>query len=407
MMLWFNLAAVLSLGIVVQGQVTVPLYKNVGVNMGDDGYAVFIKATIGGQPLNLVLDTGSSALVVPTPTTTCNTINSDPCPLPVCSNTMTCVSGVYTPANSPTMEYYSSSSYAPSYCNTPTNCDGWNQCARCGFAMRYGSGQIDEVNGYLAWDEFGIDGFSADVPVGIITQLQPGWQRAPAAGTFGIGRPANMCFPGPDTYGSFGSNNPVTCPRQPLRIWMEQHKLVDKIGMCMGTPQQPGKVTFGGVDSSLFTGPIVFAPFLSPNSPDHPRQMFRDDYTLSMTGFGVGSELSQLTNRYAVVDTGTPRLLLDPDMHKQFNGASTCSQDGDCDVIFHFWSGSPTPVSLEVPGLAACSSAGTCSFTTYVTSNTQPFTIIGHAVLQHYYTVLDRTLPESFGFAQPTSACVP
>jgi hypothetical protein len=74
-----------------------------------------------------------------------------------------------------------------------------------------------------------------------------------------------------------------------------------------------GELTFGGLDSSKFTGDIVYAPFSSVNQPP-----FSYLWSLDVAEVWIGSTLIQSASAGALVDSGTTWLTLPYNLHTAF-----------------------------------------------------------------------------------------
>ncbi|XP_078500856.1 gastricsin-like [Lissotriton helveticus] len=253
------------------------------------------------------------------------------------------------------------------------------------FSMSYGSGSLTGVFGY---DTVTVQGLSITNQELGLSVNEPGtnFVYAQFEGIFGMAYPAL-------------SAGGATTPMQGM---LQQNLLTNPIfSVSMGS--QSGEVIFGGVDSSLYTGQIYWAPV----TQELYWQIGIDAFSINGQATGWCSQGCQ-----AMVDTGTSLLTIPQQFMGSFLqtvGAQQTNQGEfvvDCSTVQNL----PT-ISFTINGVSfplspsayILQNNGYCSVgveVTYLPSqNGQPFWILGDVFLRQYYSVYDMG-NNQMGFAQ-------
>lgn len=150
-----------------------------------------------------------------------------------------------------------------------------------------------------------------------------------------------------------------------------------------------GQITFGGIDSSKFTGDITYTPVnASANG----------DWAIPMDGIGYDSNKANVTGRLAYIDTGTTYAFGPPDdvaaLHKIIPGANStdgvtytapCDSDKSITVTF---SGAEHNISVK-DWLSDPSSSGVCTSNIFGREVVSGAWFLGAVYLKNVYTVFD------------------
>ncbi|XP_078500855.1 gastricsin-like [Lissotriton helveticus] len=252
------------------------------------------------------------------------------------------------------------------------------------FTMSYGSGS---VNGIFGYDTVSVQGLTlTNQEVGLTTsETGSSFYYSKFDGIFGMAYPAM----------SAGGATTV------MQGMLQQNLLTNPIfSVYMGS--QSGQIIFGGVDNSLYSGQIVWAPVT--------RQLY---WQIGIDGFSINGQSTGWCSNgcQGIMDTGTGPLTI-PQQYMgsllQTLGAQQ-SQNGyfvNCNNVQNL----PTITfyingySFAIPPSAyIIQNNGYCSVNveeTYLPSqNGQPLWILGDVFLRQYYTVYDMT-NNRVGFAQ-------
>ncbi|XP_053560681.1 gastricsin-like [Bombina bombina] len=253
------------------------------------------------------------------------------------------------------------------------------------FSMQYGSGSLTGVFGY---DTVTVQGLTITNQELGLSVNEPGTNFVYAAfeGIFGMAYPA------------LSAGGATTA----MQGMLQQNLLTNPIfSVYMGS--QSGEVIFGGVDSSLYSGQIYWAPV----TQELYWQIAIDAFSINGQATGWCSQGCQ-----AMVDTGTS-LLTVPQQYMgtflQYLGAQQ-GQNGEFLVNCNSVQNLPT-ISFTIngvnfplpPSAYILQNNGYCSVgveVTYLPSqNGQPFWILGDVFLRQYYSVYDMG-NNQMGFAQ-------
>eukprot|EP00871_Galdieria_phlegrea_P005647 jgi/Galph1/6083/GphlegSOOS_G4691.1 len=175
--------------------------------------AYYSNLTLGGEPFSVLIDTGSSTLVVPM------------------KGCKTC--GDYGNFYSLEKSNYDKARYIP--CDSSACQRVTSECYQCP-VMRY----CLEIEDLMQWDDY-------QVPVifGGMLHETPDFLQTPANGILGMAYPMLSC-------------NPNYMP--PIYSVLQQRNMIEKdmFALCLG--HRKGQIMIGGVDTTLAEGPFQWAP---------------------------------------------------------------------------------------------------------------------------------------------------
>uniref|UniRef100_A0A6I8PUY4 cathepsin E n=1 Tax=Xenopus tropicalis TaxID=8364 RepID=A0A6I8PUY4_XENTR len=309
--------------------------------------------SIGTPPQNFLVlfDTGSSNLWVP----------SSYCQSSACTN-----HNVFKPSQSST---YSSNGQK--------------------FTMGYGGGNVaSSVTGLFGYDTVSIQGISiTNQEFGLtITEPTSNFYYSPFDGILGL------AYPGLSVEGA-----------QTVLQGMMQENLLNPSMFSIYLGSQSGEVIFGGVDSSLYSGQIYWAPV----TQELYWQIAIDEFSINGQATGWCSQGCQ-----AMVDTGTSLLTVPQQFMGTFLQSLGAQQNQYGEYIVNCNNvQSLPPISFTINGVQfpippsayILQNNGYCSVgveVTYLPSqNGQPFWILGDVFLRQYYSVYDMG-NNRVGFAQ-------
>lgn len=333
----------------------------------------YVTATVGGQTVNLLVDTGSTTLAVADTTcgSSCNTNH------------------VYNPANSPFSV------------NTQQSTSGW-----------YGSGNVGWT-GTIYQDYVQI----ASVPltqmkfVGIDHQQSffnsancISTSTAASDGIIGMAYPA---------IASSGTDNYFT-------NLISQHSTLPNV-FALQVCTNSGKLWLGGYDSSYITGPIQYTPII--NQAWYVVGI--NSMTIGSTTIGTGSAFGQ-----TIVDSGTTQLTLPSGVYNSLVSALQSNAYWNAHFPSGFWNPStlqcvylsgitPATLNANLPKLTVNLNGASLSLNaassyimviqqsgyTYYCPGVGEFsyTILGFSVMNQFTTIFDRA-NNRIGFA-PTNYC--
>ncbi|KAM3934470.1 gastricsin-like [Leptodactylus fuscus] len=243
------------------------------------------------------------------------------------------------------------------------------------FAMSYGSGSMTGVLGY---DTVTVQGLSIqNQEFGLsITEPSSFFYYAKFDGIFGM------------AYQSMSAGGATTAVQGLI-----QQNLIPQPVFSFYLTEQSGEVILGGVDSSLYSGQIVWAPVT--------QQIY---WQIAIDAFSVNGQASGWCSQgcQGIVDTGTPLLTI-PQQYLgtllQYIGAQE-GQDGDYYVNCNNVQSLP-PISFTISGVQfsippsgyILQINGYCVVgfeSTYLPSrNGQPLWILGDVFLRQYYSIYD------------------
>lgn len=150
-----------------------------------------------------------------------------------------------------------------------------------------------------------------------------------------------------------------------------------------------GQLTFGGIDSSKFTGDMTYTPVNATAN---------GDWAIPMDGIGYDSNKANVTGRLAYIDTGTTYAFGPPDdvaaLHKIIPGANStdgvtftapCNSDKSITVTF---SGVEHNISVK-DWLSDPSASGVCTSNIFGREVMTGAWFLGAVYLKNVYTVFD------------------
>lgn len=150
-----------------------------------------------------------------------------------------------------------------------------------------------------------------------------------------------------------------------------------------------GQLTFGGIDSSKFTGDITYTPVNATAN---------GDWAIPMDGIGYDSNKANVTGRLAYIDTGTTYAFGPPEdvaaLHKIIPGANStdgvtftapCNSDKSITVTF---SGVAHNISVK-DWLSDPSESGVCTSNIFGREVVTGAWFLGAVYLKNVYTVFD------------------
>lgn len=252
------------------------------------------------------------------------------------------------------------------------------------FTMSYGSGS---VNGIFGYDTVSVQGLTLTNQEFGLTTSETGssFYYSKFDGIFGMAYPA-MSAGGATTA---------------MQGMLQQNLLTNPIfSVYMGS--QSGQIIFGGVDTSLYSGQIVWAPVT--------QELY---WQIGINGFSINGQSTGWCSNgcQGIMDTGTGPLTI-PQQYMgsllQTLGAQqtqngyfvNCNNVQNLPTITFYINGYSFPIP---PSAYIIQNNGYCSVNveeTYLPSqNGQPLWILGDVFLRQYYTVYDMT-NNRVGFAQ-------
>ncbi|XP_015740816.1 gastricsin-like isoform X1 [Coturnix japonica] len=248
------------------------------------------------------------------------------------------------------------------------------------FSLQYGSGSLTGIFGF---DTVTIQGISITNQEFGLSETEPGtnFLYSPFDGILGL------AFP------SLSAGGATTVMQQML-----QENLLDSpifsFYLSGQEGSQGGELVFGGIDSNLYTGQIVWTPVTQTTY----WQIAIEDFTVGPQSSGWCSEGCQ-----GIVDTGTSLLTVPSQIFSELmeyigaqdagNGqyVASCSNVENMPTLYFVISGTTFPLAPSAYMLQ--SNSGYCTVgieSTYLPSQTgQPLWILGDVFLRVYYSIYD------------------
>lgn len=237
----------------------------------------YTRITVGGQPIRVQVDTGSSTLAFPVAEcATCppSDLRYNPrlsktgkqrwisCVNPLCARDVCTV-------------------HSCKRCSANDACCAEENPAACMFALRYGDGS--GAQGGLMVDEMTWGNASAPVIFGAILSDSENFERSIVDGILGMAYKSLACNP--------------TCVEPPFQQLVKAGVLHDEFTICI-TPQG-GKLVLGAFDNSLATSSMTYVPLALSDPPTF--------YTVNVSKtLTIGKRKLDLTEiRAGIVDSGT------------------------------------------------------------------------------------------------------
>lgn len=267
---------------------------------------------MGGQPVRVQIDTGSSTLALP---------------LAECSNCLrgdlrynmrlsqtrgkarwvSCTNALCRPDMC--------GAHKCKHCSARDACCASHNPAACGFALRYGDHSY--ARGALLVDDMTWGrNLTAPVVFGGILDDSATFERASVDGILGLAYRALACNP--------------TCVEPPFQQLVAAGKVEDSFSICISG--SGGRLVLGGMDESLKQGPMIYAPLALSEVPSY--------YTVNVTNqLKIGDRsLSLPYFRSAIVDSGTTLLVVRAvvfELITEHFKRHYCNVRGLCDL--HSW----------------------------------------------------------------------
>ncbi|KAL1968814.1 hypothetical protein VTN77DRAFT_1175 [Rasamsonia byssochlamydoides] len=260
------------------------------------------------------------------------------------------------------------------------------------FDVGYGTGTVE---GVLASDTVSFAGFNLQLTFGLASNASNDFLNYPMDGIFGLGR----------------LNSSTTGVPTVMDVMAASKSLKSNIiGISLqrdsdGT--KDGEITFGGVDTSKFTGDIVYTNTLSNN----------ERWEIPVQDASVDGKACNLTGKSAIIDTGTSFILIPPAdasaIHALIPGSSPvgenfllpCNSTAEVQFIF---SGVTYGVSPKDYVGSPTDSSGTTCLSNIVGLQTfgPDDWLLGDVFLKNVYTVFDYD-NNRIGFAGRPDSPVP
>lgn len=246
------------------------------------------------------------------------------------------------------------------------------------FSISYGTGT---VGGQLAHDSISVAGMKLDMRFGLANETSNDFTHFPFDGILGL------------SMGSGSTDNFMGS--------MMEKKMLDAriFSLNIGRASDGinnGQVTFGGADSSKYSGDISYTP-VSPKA--------NGDWAIQMDDFGHNGKTSGLTNRLAYIDTGTSYAFGSESdvaaIHKVIPGATSTDK-----IYYSLPCNTDTPLTVKFSGVTYTISAkdwiskrdGACWSNIYGYEVVKGSWLFGDLFLKNVYTVFDGA-QKRIGFA--------
>eukprot|EP00871_Galdieria_phlegrea_P005477 jgi/Galph1/5930/GphlegSOOS_G4628.1 len=252
----------------------------------------YFKIQIGGQPIYVQIDTGSSTLVAPL--SQCSNCN-----VPDTYNVAKSTTGSAISCSSPACNKNTCNQEICSSCSADQACCSQNQ--NCGFYIEYGDGTV--ATGSLYQDI---------VTLGNIQYLQPLLEqklRHQAAGVFGLAYSSLSCNP--------------TCITPVFNQLVSSFSIPDVFSVLIN--KNSGAFVIGGTNASLYEGEIQYTSLANKDN--------RQFYDVTVKTLSVNSNDLSVSQFNAIVDTGTTLIVASPyifDALKQYFQSNYCNVPGLC-----------------------------------------------------------------------------
>lgn len=234
----------------------------------------YFPLVIGGQSINVQLDSGSSALAVPV--VLCAT------DIPACSSTP----GKYAPVASPT--------YQAIPCNEMQcqSCAVYNDTSQCAFSESFGDGS--SISGVLGSDVVELDGLNTTATFGMILSETGVFSSPLVPGILGLAQPALDCLP--------------TCVTPLLDLLWEHNQTSLVFGICLGC-EGGGMWDVGEIVASRAAHQEIFYSPLDTTSSYYQVTLLSIE---SSSGplIVTPSQQVNLQSTTAIVDSGTTLLVV-------------------------------------------------------------------------------------------------
>jgi Eukaryotic aspartyl protease len=254
---------------------------------------------LGGKPIRVQIDTGSSTLAVPM--VGCASCIKKTNRYVVRSNSHARVVKCYDDACTPDR-----CGATCAICSSKGSCCASEHPSECGFSLRYADGS--SASGSLVSDEVRWGELRSNVTFGGILSNSPNFERPEVDGILGMAYKSLACNP--------------SCLDPPFDVFVKQQLLDDVFSICMSS--HGGKLMLGGYKPSVSRSAAVqYVPlFLT-----QPARYYRIKLGGSLE---IGGETVSMPNfRTAIVDTGTTLIVTST---RAFSAIKQHLQGRYCDV---------------------------------------------------------------------------
>ncbi|EME28336.1 aspartyl protease isoform 1 [Galdieria sulphuraria] len=258
----------------------------------------YFQIQVGGQPIYVQIDTGSSTLVVPL--SQCNTCN-----VPDRYNLANSTTGTVISCNSPTCGANTCNQQICSSCSSSQACCSENGI--CGFFIEYGDGTT--ATGALYQDIVTVGEYSVQATFAGADTETANFLVGKAAGVLGLAYSSLSCNP--------------TCISPVFHQLVESFSLPNIFSVLIN--QDIGAFVVGGVNSSLYEGPIEYSSLANEQNPQF--------YDVTIESVQVNSNSLSIPSFNAIVDTGTTLIVASPyifDALKEYFQTNFCNVPGLC-----------------------------------------------------------------------------
>ncbi|KIX95269.1 uncharacterized protein Z520_09186 [Fonsecaea multimorphosa CBS 102226] len=243
------------------------------------------------------------------------------------------------------------------------------------WSMTYGTG---EVEGVVVKDTVQLANYTVELGFGLASSASDDFDNYPMDGILGLGRPASDALGSPTIMQVLNNNGQLAANVLGIHLQRSSDGTND------------GQITFGGIDSSKFSGKLSYSKTINTNS-----------WQIAAGDAGVDGKSVGFQSKTAMIDTGTSYILLPPSdadaLHQLIPGSSAdgetytipCSSSAD---VFFTLSGVKYSVSPKdyVGKPASGSSSGSCQSNIIGHQAFGPNDwILGDVFLKNVYTVLD------------------
>jgi len=258
----------------------------------------YFQIHVGGQPIYVQIDTGSSTLVVPlSQCTTCN--------VPDRYNVASSANGKVISCNSPSCGANTCNQQICSSCSSNQACCSKN--GNCGFFVEYGDGTT--ATGALYQDVVTVGEYSVQATFAGAETETANFLVGKAAGVLGLAYSSLSCNP--------------TCISPVFNQIVESFSLPNIFSVLIN--RDAGAFVVGGVNSSLYEGSIEYSPLADKQNPQF--------YDVTVDSIQVNSNSLSIAPFNAIVDTGTTLIVASPyifDALKQYFQSNYCNVPGLC-----------------------------------------------------------------------------
>ena len=165
------------------------------------------------------------------------------------------------------------------------------------WTVTYGTGT---VSGVVAQDTVSFAGFNLSLGFGLASNASDDFNSYPFDGILGLGRPDSDSIGTPTVMQTLNTSSQLKSPIIGINLQRNSDGARD------------GQITFGSTDSSKYTGTINYTPTVADTGL----------WEIATDGCSFGGNSTGLSNRTAIIDTGTSYILMPPSdataLHAQF-----------------------------------------------------------------------------------------